>query len=122
MGCIFRVSAPEDRIVISTLQRMYRHFYIRLCDIADNGRLVDEGLVDFVRLQALGTASGLWEGIATYLRIISEYLQAYRGYGVVLPSSCDPAQPNLAWINAAFERISCGCPYCPIRSIYMQRS
>ncbi len=86
MGCIFRVSAPEDRIVISTLQRMYRHFYIRLCDIADNGLLVDKGLVDFVRLQALGTASGLWEGIATYLKIISEYLQAYRGYGVVLPA------------------------------------
>src|SRR5205807_8409429 len=29
----FNVPAPEDRIVISTLQRMYRHFYIRLCAI-----------------------------------------------------------------------------------------
>ncbi len=40
-GYSLRVPAPEDRIIISTLQRMYRHFYIRLCDIADNGRLVD---------------------------------------------------------------------------------
>jgi hypothetical protein len=87
MGYAFRTSAPEDRIVISTLQRMYRHFYIRLCDIADNGHLLDEGLVDFGLLQTLGTASGLWEGIATYLRIVSEYLRAYRGDGVPLPSS-----------------------------------
>jgi hypothetical protein len=32
----------------------------------------------------LGSAAGLWEGIATYLRIISEYVQAYRGTGVPL--------------------------------------
>ncbi len=91
IGCVFPVAAPEDRIVISTLQRMYRHFYIRLCDIVDNGQLLDEGLVDFVRLQALGVAAGLWEGIATYLEIISEYLQAYRGYGVSLPSAVKSA-------------------------------
>src|SRR5579871_744541 len=30
-GYSFPIPAPEDRIVISTLQRMYRHFYIRLC-------------------------------------------------------------------------------------------
>src|SRR5438045_8851306 len=31
-GHVFRVPAPEERVVISTLQRMYRHFYFRLCD------------------------------------------------------------------------------------------
>jgi hypothetical protein len=83
-GHIFRVPAPEDRIVISTLQRMYRHFYIRLCDIIDNARLLDEHQVDFEYLHSLGSAAGLWEGIATYLRIISEYVQSYRGTGVPL--------------------------------------
>ena len=83
-GHRFRVTAPEDRIVISTLQRMYRHFYIRLCDIVDNARLLDQGQVDFEYLRSLGSAAGLWEGIATYLRIISEYVQAYRGTGVPL--------------------------------------
>ncbi len=34
-GYNFRVSATEDRIVISTLQRMFRHFYIRLCDVIE---------------------------------------------------------------------------------------
>ena len=83
-GHVFRVPAPEDRIVISTLQRMYRHFYIRLCDIIDNARLLDEHQVDFEYLHTLGSAAGLWEGIATYLRIISEYVQSYRGTGVPL--------------------------------------
>jgi len=85
-GYVFRVPAPEDRIVISTLQRMYRHFYIRLCDIVDNARLLDQHLVDFGYLHSLGSAAGLWEGIATYLRIISEYVQSYRGTGVPLDS------------------------------------
>jgi hypothetical protein len=82
----FRVAAPEDRIVISTLQRMYRHFYIRLCDVVDNARLLDSHLVDFEYLHSLGCASGLWDGIATYLKIISDYVEAYRGYGVPLTS------------------------------------
>ncbi len=82
----FSVPAPEDRIVISTLQRMYRHFYIRLCDIVDNALLLDQRLVDFGYLHSLGAAAGLWDGIATYLTIISEYVEAYRGYGVPLPS------------------------------------
>jgi len=82
----FRVAAPEDRIVISTLQRMYRHFYIRLCDIIDNARLLDSGKVDFGYLRSLGSGAGLWEGVATYLNIISEYVETYRGFGVPLPA------------------------------------
>jgi hypothetical protein len=85
-GYLFRVPAPEDRIVISTLQRMYRHFYIRLCDIVDNAWLLDLQLVDFAYLHSLGSAAGLWEGIASYLTIISEYVEAYRGNGVPLNS------------------------------------
>src|SRR3982074_2902220 len=34
-GYTFRVPAAEHRMVISTLQRMYRHFYVRLCDVVD---------------------------------------------------------------------------------------
>ena len=85
-GHNFRVLAPEDRIIISTLQRMYRHFYIRLCDVIDNASLLDSHEVDFDKLHTTGEASGLWEGIATYLVIISEYVETCRGYGVPLPS------------------------------------
>ncbi len=82
----FRVPAPEDRFVVSTLQRMYRHFYIRLCDIVDNALLLDSRQVDFEYLHSLGSSAGLWEGIATYLTIISGYVAKYRGFGVPLPS------------------------------------
>ncbi len=82
----FRVLDPEDRIIISTLQRMYRHFYIRLCDVLDNAVLLDSEVVDFDYLHDLGTATGLWEGIATYLTIVSGYVQAFLGYGVQLPA------------------------------------
>ena len=75
-GHTFRVTAPEDRIVISTLQRMYRHFYIRLCDIVDNAQLLDSHAVDFAYLRSLGLTAGLWEGIATYLQY---HLRVCRG-------------------------------------------
>lgn len=85
-GRNFRVLAPEDRIIISTLQRMYRHFYIRLCDIVDNVRLLDSREVDFDCLYTIGHATGLWHGIATYLIVISQYVERYRGQGATLPS------------------------------------
>lgn len=85
-GLSFRVLAPEDRIIISTLQRMYRHFYIRLCDVVDIAQLLDSREIDFDYLHNMGDTSGVWEGIATYLVIISEYVETYRGYGVPLPS------------------------------------
>jgi len=85
-GYTFRVAAPEDRIVISTLQRMYRHFYIRLCDIADNSELLESGGVDFIYLHRLGSAAGIWEGISTYLTIVSEYVETFRGRGISLPA------------------------------------
>jgi hypothetical protein len=83
----FRVPAPEDRLIISTLQRMYRHFYIRLCDIVDNAKLVEAGAVDYSYLKALADPAGLWDGLATYLVIISDYVKSYRGDGLSLPAT-----------------------------------
>ena len=82
----YPVLSAEHRIIISTLQRMYRHFYIRLCDIVDNASLIDSNSVDFHFLHDLGREAGIWEGIATYLTIISGYVEHYRGYGLSLPS------------------------------------
>ena len=82
----FKVPAPEDRMIISTLQRMYRHFYIRVCDIVDNAKLIDAGTVDYLYLKSLTKPAGLWDGLATYLFIISGYVKSYRGEGLILPS------------------------------------
>jgi hypothetical protein len=85
-GHAFRVPAPEERIMISTLQRMYRHFYARLCDIVDNTKLIDSGTVDYGYLKSLGRSAGLWEGLATYLVIVSGYARSYRGEALPLPT------------------------------------
>lgn len=84
-GRRFRVPSASDRIMISTLQRMYRHFYFRLCDIVDSAWLVNSGLLDFEDLRCSAQAAGIWEGVATYLAIVSDYVRQYRGVGLDLP-------------------------------------
>jgi hypothetical protein len=85
-GYRFRVPSPSDRITISTLQRMYRHFYFRLCDVVDTAALADAGKIDFDDLLASAQAAGIWEGVATYLVIVSDYVSSYRGRGLNLPA------------------------------------
>lgn len=84
-GYQFRVPSIPDRLMISTLQRMYRHFNFRLCDIIDTLDIGDAGAIDYERLKILATAAGIWEGVATYLRIVSDYAATYRGIGLNLP-------------------------------------
>ena len=81
----FRVPSASDRIMISTLQRMYRHFYFRLCDIVDSAALAESGAIDYEDLRASATDAGIWEGVATYLVIVSDYVKSYRGWGIDLP-------------------------------------
>ena len=81
----FRVPSASDRLMISTLQRMYRHFYFRLCDVVDSAGLVESGGVDFNDLRSSAVDAGIWEGVATYLVIVSDYMKTYRGYGLQLP-------------------------------------
>jgi len=85
-GYRFPVSSLEDRLVICTLQRMYRHFFIRLCDIADTFEILQTGEIDFASLRALAEENGIWEGLATLLVIVAEYVEGYRGQGVPIPS------------------------------------
>ena len=78
-GRRFPVPAPEERILISTLQRMYRHFYFRLCDMADVGALLKNGVVDFAELRRGAELGGIWPGVASFLLIVSEYVGTYGG-------------------------------------------
>jgi hypothetical protein len=85
-GHPFRVTSASDRLAISTLQRMYRHFYFRLCDIVDSAWLADAGAIDYEHLRSLARSADIWEGAATYLVIVSDYVKSYRGTGLDLPS------------------------------------
>jgi hypothetical protein len=111
-GRQFRVPAPEDRIILSTLQRMYRHFYIRLCDVADNGELLRSNSVNFRYLRSLGSAAGIWEGIATYLTIVSQYVAAYSNREIGLPPDvCDAARFSAA--NVRYRHCFLRVPILP---------
>jgi hypothetical protein len=81
----FRAPSASDRLMISTLQRMYRHFYFRLCDIVDSAGLADSCGIDYEDLRAAAADAGIWEGVATYLVIVSDYVKSYRGWGLDLP-------------------------------------
>ena len=84
-GYEFQISSISDRLMISTLQRMYRHFNFRLCDIVDSAALADACAIDYMQLRSLATRAGIWEGMATYLQIVSDYVKSYRGTGLDLP-------------------------------------
>lgn len=84
-GRVFRVPSVSERLMISTLQRMYRHFYFRLCDIVDSADLVERGDVEYDDLRSSAVRAGIWEGVATYLMIVSDYVRQYRGTGLDLP-------------------------------------
>jgi hypothetical protein len=81
----FRVTSTSDRLMISTLQRMYRHFYFRLCDVIDSAALVEMGAIEWQDLRYCAANAGIWEGVATYLVIVSDYVRKYRGCGLELP-------------------------------------
>lgn len=84
---LFRVPSAEDRVIISTLQRMYRHFYVRLCDIANVARHMDIKALDYAYLESVARPVGLWDGLASYLVLVSEYVEQYRGQSPALPPS-----------------------------------
>lgn len=84
-GLEFRVPSASDRLMLGTLQRVYRHFFFRLCDIADTTALAEAGEIDYQELHRLSDAAGIWEGVATYLMVVSDFLKRYRGSGLTLP-------------------------------------
>jgi hypothetical protein len=100
-GMTFLVPAPEERVIVATLQRMYRHFYFRVCDIVNTAALLEEGslhpgtpkpgvpgtpALDFAELKKAADMGAIWPGVATYLKIVCDYTRQYRGGAPELPS------------------------------------
>ena len=107
-GYTFLVPAPEERIVVATLQRMYRHFYFRVCDIVNSAALVESGAVDFAELQKAAEMGSIWPGVCSYLKIVSDYVAKYRGHKVELPEQVLAAAPfggEKVYVRARFIRV-----------------
>lgn len=107
-GYKFPVPSPEERIVVSSLQRMYRHFYIRLCDIVNISTLLRNQAVDFPGLKKSADCGSLWPGVATLLVIICDYVASYGGEPIPLPSevlSSARSNGKRTFVNQRFLRI-----------------
>jgi hypothetical protein len=91
-GLQFYVPAPEERIVISALQRVYRHFYYRLCDMVDTAGLLQSGDLDFEELQRAADGESIWRGVATYLVLVRNYADGH-GCFLHLPQQVLSAAP-----------------------------
>ncbi|HWR13777.1 MAG TPA: nucleotidyltransferase family protein [Terriglobales bacterium] len=85
MGYNFPVPAPEERVIVATLQRMYRHFYFRICDIANTAAMVEQNEINYRELERAAHIGGIWPGVCTYLKIVSDYVEEYRGEALLLP-------------------------------------
>jgi hypothetical protein len=106
-GHTFRVAAPEERVLITTLQRMYRHFYCRLCDIVDTTKLIQAQELDYTVLRAAAESSGIWSGVATFLTTVAEYARAY-GAKLELPAEviASATKGDALQLRGDFLRIS----------------
>ncbi|HUI85217.1 MAG TPA: hypothetical protein VL240_13390 [Candidatus Binatia bacterium] len=103
-GLTFLVPAPEERVIVATLQRMYRHFYFRVCDIVNTLGLLLDGQLDFDELQKAADMGGIWPGVATYLKIVCDYARQYRYRG----DAPDLPQQVLAAARFGGEAITAG--------------
>ena len=104
---VFRVPAPEERIITAALQRMYRHFYVRLCDIANVAGLCRSNVVNFKDLRMTADLGGIWPGVATLLVLVAEYVGSY-GHELKLPGEVmDAARLSLdrTFVRRQFLRI-----------------
>jgi Uncharacterised nucleotidyltransferase len=86
LGYTVMVPAPEEQVIAATLQRMYRHFYFRICDIANTGALIESGTLDYEELRAVAISAGIWPGVSSYLNIVAGYLRQFRSREVELPA------------------------------------
>lgn len=82
----FMVPAAEERVIAAALQRMYRHLYLRICDVANTAEVVESGALDYTELHVAADCGGIWPGVASYLKIVADYLRQYRSPALRMPS------------------------------------
>jgi hypothetical protein len=115
-GHTFWTAAAEERVLISTLQRMYRHFYFRLCDMVDTDSLLRSGGLDFGELRGAAESAGVWPGVATFLLLVQEYAKGYRSYAEIPQDVRQSAfsQDIRVQVRGDFLRV----PLLPAASLY----
>lgn len=104
----FPVPAPEERVIVATLQRMYRHFYFRVCDIVNTAALIESGTINYTELRRASDMGGIWKGVCSYLKIVNDYVKQYRGTGLPLPPEVMNTAPfggEKVYVRGKFIRV-----------------
>ena len=71
------VPTPEYRILLCVLQRMYRHFNIRICDVYNTINLIKNDLLDWGYLKHIAHKYGIYEGLLRYLAYVQKTTRYY---------------------------------------------
>jgi hypothetical protein len=66
---------------------MYRNLYIRICDVFNTARLIENKMLNYVDLREAAEEAGVWPGVATFLTLAVDYVKKYRGDRLELPDS-----------------------------------
>ena len=115
-GRTFHVPAPEERVMISTLQRMYRHFYFRLCDMVDTALLVRSKAIDFGELERAAKAGGIWPGVEAFLLLVFKYVASF-GEKLDLPANI-LCSPSFSEVSVRLENGFLRVPKFPAAGLY----
>lgn len=102
------VPSYEDQVVIATLQRMYRHYYIRLTDIVNIDLLLAKGLVDFDKIQSIAEAASIWPGVATLMVLACQHAAGYGAPRIGLPDNVTSAarfNSSRTYLDRKFVRV-----------------
>lgn len=76
-GITVHIPKAEYRLLITVLQRIYRHFNIRICDIYNTMQLIQNNLIDWQYLKKISRKYGIWEGVSLYLSYINKIALYY---------------------------------------------
>ena len=78
-GAPISVPSMEFRILLAVLQRILRHFNIRLCDVVNMHEIVNSGQVDWDYLFSFARQQGLYRALTFYLQFVETIHRHYVG-------------------------------------------
>lgn len=82
----FSIPSPEDQILIRTIDRCYRHYSLRICDLVDSVETFRGNTIDFDYLKSESKRAGIRKGVCSYLSIVDGYYSRYRDEHLSLPA------------------------------------
>lgn len=93
-GYEFTVPSPEDQILLRVIDRFYRRYCLRICDIVDIANVIQSNTLSFEYLKQESKRAGIRKGFCACLAIVDQFYWQYRGEHLA-------AKPSV-WKGAGF--------------------